>query len=1149
MTQDAPQPRSATGLSVAGWPLRRKMALALAIPLLLAATLGGLRVQNDLAEASNASTGAKQVTVLAPAVDYLDAAESAMVAAQGSSTSSEGDLLDALDEVNRTSEELQAVAEEADLNGLQSAQVSAMLDLSQAIRTEGAAELGPATWIALVRQLESSVSQLVTSVNAAQATPEPRLEQLSQALTGRLSLAMQQALIANEELGQSGDQELFSEIGVEASAVDRLAGSLSAKYTDEVAELRTTNALHSGLIRDDAAMDLGGRDSYLPYDAITTGLLKGVEKSLNAAASDKRQSALLGALVTLAALAAAVALAAMIARSLLVPIGKVRDGALAVARQKLPDAVHRIRAGEAPEPVRPIDVNTHEEIGQVARAVDDLHRQAIHLASGEAQLRQTVNAMFVTLSRRSNSLVNQQLAQIERLEQDEEDPKRLESLFRLDHLASRMRRTADSLLILADAPNKAAGQFSLTVGETLQAATSGVQDYQRVQIMSHLNTRISEDAAADVVHLLTELVDNALTFSPPTEPVRINAVLGADGVTLTVTDAGLGVPASDLERFNAELTSGVQATPETARRMGLFVVSRLAERHGITARLAKNPGGGLTATVVLPPAILPELPQSTRPLRTAVPAGAVPSTTPSASTSTGTPEVLESGSTVVETSGRRSRSKSRSDKAAEKAAARAAKEAAKEKSAADKAAQKAAQKAADGAAAEKAAADKAAEKAAADRAAAEKAAAEKAAADQAAADKAAAEKAAALQDASQAAASQTAPSETKVPDLSPGAGDPDRPPLGSLLPRREPGANMPKTGADAFLPPETSAASGPLFGKRSATPRPSGDAPAQGASTAAKVASVVPITALAARQRAQAEEEARTQEVLGTSPAQDEPDSAPAEAVVEEPQAEEQELVAEQPVVAQPVVEQPVVEQEPVQEPVAEKPVRVADPLTDPLTEPSRDTAPEPEQTPEPSYGAAPAGAGLANGLANGLPTRRPGGAPEINRDMPGLPSTPEPVAVPSARTDVLAGAPLPTRSPGSAPEINRDMPGLPSTPPSTPGESAHGNDSPIFKSIRSGFLAGDDGERDWHQTELDRGWEIAEHVAEEAPVVESTSVGLPRRQPGERLVPGGVAAPTGAKVRDPEAIRRRLQSHTAGVSRGRRAASNTSQHTEAGPA
>jgi hypothetical protein len=101
---------------------------------------------------------------------------------------------------------------------------------------------------------------------------------------------------------------------------------------------------------------------------------------------------------------------------------------------------------------------------------------------------------------------------------------------------------------------------------------------------------------------------------------------------------------------------------------------------------------------------------------------------------------------------------------------------------------------------------------------------------------------------------------------------------------------------------------------------------------------------------------------------------------------------------------------------------------------------------------------------------------------------------------------------------------------------------------MRSGWLAGD-GQGEWHETEVDRGWEIAEHVAEEAPVVESTTAGLPRRQPGERLVPGSVTPPTGAKTRDPEAIRRRLQSHAAGVSRGRRAANSSSQHTEAGPA
>src|SRR5688500_16696227 len=630
MTLDAAQSRKGAGLSVAGWPLRRKIALALAIPLLLAAPLGGLRVQGDLGDSRQAASGAKQVTIIQPAVDYLTAAEAAMVAAQSDSASSQGDLIDSIDDIITDAETLVQTRDSADLNDLQKAHVNALLDLSQALRAEGAEELGPATWVALVRQLESSVSQLITSVNAAQETPEPRLEQLSQAMSGRLSLAMQQGLTART-LSLSTSQDLFSELGVEAAAIDRLAGAVEGGEV-WAAALRTANTRHAGEIRDDAVTDLGGRDAFTPYDEITKKLISGVTASLDDAASAARRDALVELVLTLIMLGAAILIAFVIARSLLEPIGRVREGALAVARHRLPDAVARIRAGQEPEPIKTIDVTTNEEIGQVARAVDDLHRQALHLASGEAQLRQTVNAMFVTLSRRSNSLVNQQLAQIERLEHDEEDPKRLESLFRLDHLASRMRRTADSLLILADAPNRAAGQFSLSVGEALQAATSAVQDYQRVQILSNLSTRVGDEAAPDVVHLLTELVDNALSFSPPAEPVRLAAKQGPEGVTITITDSGLGVPPAELEQLNSDLRHGAEATPDTARRMGLFVVSRLAQRHDITAHLARSPGGGMTASVVLPPSVLPDVSQSGAPAAPAATTTAAPSSSSTAST-------------------------------------------------------------------------------------------------------------------------------------------------------------------------------------------------------------------------------------------------------------------------------------------------------------------------------------------------------------------------------------------------------------------------------------------------------------------------------------------------------------------------------------
>ena len=800
MTQDAAQPRKGTGISVAGWPLGRKMAMALAVPLMLAAILGGLRVAGDLNDSRQAGTSAKQVTIIEPAIDYLTASEAAMVAAQSDSAASQGDLIDAIDDIATFGEALTQAKDAADLNELQTAHVDALLDLSQALRGTEAETLGPATWIALVRQLESSVSQLITSVNAAQETPEPRLEQLSQLMSGRLSLALQQGLIATT-LAQSSSQELFSEIGVEAAAIDRLAGSV-AGAEDQTALLRTQNTRHAGQVRDDSATNLDGRDAYTPYDEITQTLTQGVTSSLDEAASDARRNALIGAVLTLLALGLAVFIAFVIARSLLGPINRVREGALAVARHRLPDAVARIRAGQEPEPVTTIDVTTNEEIGQVARAVDDLHRQAIHLASGEAQLRQTVNAMFVTLSRRSNSLVNQQLAQIERLEHDEEDPKRLESLFRLDHLASRMRRTADSLLILADAPNRNAGQFSLTVGEALQAATSAVQDYQRVQILSHLSTRVGDEAAADVVHLLTELVDNALTYSPPGEPVRLAAKQSDEGVTITITDSGLGVPPAELEVLNRDLAHGAEATPDTARRMGLFVVSRLADRHGIEASLSRNPGGGMTASVLLPPSVLPELPQVAAPVD-----GSATRAEESTSISSTTVETVEGG--APEESRREVRKLSRAEKAQAKAA------------------QKAAQKSADRAAGQAAADAKAEERAAA----ATQAAEAKAARDE---------------------AEVTAGSESESVDTGTS--------LDSLLPRREPGANMPRTGADAFLPPETSGATGPLFGKR-AEPASTSDADSGSADDSAgepsriqKVASVVPITALASRQRAQAEQ-------------------------------------------------------------------------------------------------------------------------------------------------------------------------------------------------------------------------------------------------------------------------------------------------------
>jgi signal transduction histidine kinase len=528
-----------------------------------------------------------------------------MVAAQSDSSSSEEDVAAAVQDLEAAATDLERTRESADLTPEQSRQVDVVLDLSRVLREESDT-LSPGTWIAQLRQMQTGVNRLVTTIADAQLEPQPRLQLLNETLAGRFSLAMQQALVATERSGDTGDLELFAELGAEGASIDRLASNLG-EAEPAVQSLLTDNARRTRAVRT-GGTDLGGAEAYQGYDALVSSLLDSVDAELAASADAARTRAVINAGLTAFALLTAVLLALLATRLLLTPIRKVRQGALAVAHQALPDAVAKIRAGEEPDPVTPIDVTTNEEIGQLARAVDDLHEQAVVLAAGEAELRSQVSDMFVTLSRRNTSLVNQQLGLIDSLEKDEEDPTRLESLFRLDHLASRMRRTADSLLVLADAPIPPSGQQGLTVGEAMQAATAGVQDYQRVRFgSSTLATRISDEAASDVVHLLTELVDNALSYSPPTSTVLLSSTVRADSVVLDIVDSGLGIPDDALAALNQRLQAGAEVSADSTRRMGLFVVSRLAERHGIVVELNRNAHGGTTATVVLPAAILPDL--------------------------------------------------------------------------------------------------------------------------------------------------------------------------------------------------------------------------------------------------------------------------------------------------------------------------------------------------------------------------------------------------------------------------------------------------------------------------------------------------------------------------------------------------------------
>ena len=242
----------------------------------------------------------------------------------------------------------------------------------------------------------------------------------------------------------------------------------------------------------------------------------------------------------------------------------------------------------------------------MAHAVDELHAQALLLAGDESRLRVLVNDMFETMSRRNKSLVDQQLSLIDRLERNEQDPDRLDSLFRLDHLATRMRRNGANLLVLAGAQVSREQTDAVPLSSLINAASSEVEDYQRVEMGMVPDASLIGSVAGDAVHLLAELIDNALRYSPPTEQVRVTAVHTSDGGLLVdVDDAGLGMTEADLRIANMRLNAGGEVSPDNTRHMGLFVVGRLARQHNMYVRLlAPASGAGTTAQVYLPPALI-----------------------------------------------------------------------------------------------------------------------------------------------------------------------------------------------------------------------------------------------------------------------------------------------------------------------------------------------------------------------------------------------------------------------------------------------------------------------------------------------------------------------------------------------------------------
>ncbi len=342
-------------------------------------------------------------------------------------------------------------------------------------------------------------------------------------------------------------------------------------------------------------------------DSQMTSVEQALNNQISSRAAALHKSALTAAIVVGAAvllvLALSLFLTVIIGRSMVRPLRRLRAGALEVAGVRLPEMVRRMSEadGGGSFEVAPIDVDSSDEIGEVARAFDQVHREALRLAANEAALRGNVNAMFVNLSRRSQSLVERQIRLIDDLEQGEQDPERLSNLFQMDHLATRMRRNSENLLVLAGHEASRRWNQPVALVDVLRAAVSEIEQYERVSMNVQPGISVRGQAVNDVVHLVAELVENATSFSSAETPVTVSGhLLNSGGVLLDISDQGVGMGAEEMAHANWRLDNPPVVDVAVSRRMGLFVVARLAARHGIRVRLRPATTGGLTALVWLP---------------------------------------------------------------------------------------------------------------------------------------------------------------------------------------------------------------------------------------------------------------------------------------------------------------------------------------------------------------------------------------------------------------------------------------------------------------------------------------------------------------------------------------------------------------------
>ncbi|MFJ4820100.1 nitrate- and nitrite sensing domain-containing protein [Streptomyces sp. NPDC088801] len=636
-------------IALRNWRISTRLVSLLALPVVAATSLGALRINqsmDDIQQLDNMkllTDMTKQATELSAALQEERDQSAGPLAHGGKATDfAVKGLREKTDRARKnfldSSEEIDSASKDGNLKGVREylVQLAGELgDLEQIRKGAYASEGNSTQTVEAYHRLIENLIDL--SQDMAEATSNPDMIQRTRALAAFSSAkeysSIQRAALAaalpasntttgklspNDRLyaesaleSQNSEIRSFKSIYGEDAAAELLkpiedGGNSTIKATDTYAGRALVSA--SGLAQQDKRSYRDWLDDsstkIQQMKNIEHTLLEEMEQKARELRSATERDAIISGALILIVLGVSLVGAFVVARSMIRSLRRLEDTATKVASDRLPELVKQLSESDPQDvdtSVESVGVHSRDEIGRVAAAFDDVHREAVRLAAEQALLRGNVNAMFTNLSRRSQGLIQRQLSLISELESREADPDQLSSLFKLDHLATRMRRNGENLLVLAGEEPGRRWTRPVPLVDVLRAAASEVEQYERIELASVPTTEVAGRVVNDLVHLLAELLENATSFSSPQTKVKVTGHALPDGrVLIEIHDTGIGLSPEDLAAINERLASPPTVDVSVSRRMGLFVVGRLSQRHGIRIQLRPSDSGGTTALVMLP---------------------------------------------------------------------------------------------------------------------------------------------------------------------------------------------------------------------------------------------------------------------------------------------------------------------------------------------------------------------------------------------------------------------------------------------------------------------------------------------------------------------------------------------------------------------